>query len=136
MEIFTFDKDITVFYVTATSFPAGIMAAHEQLHTYLPLLHERKHFGLSRPEGNEGIVYRAAAEETYPGEAEKFHCETLVLKKGKYASLYVADFVKNFQEIDQAFRQLLQLPGLDPQGYCVEWYLDNTDVRCMIRLEQ
>jgi hypothetical protein len=69
------------------------------------------------------------------GEAEKLNCKTLVLKKGKYISLTVNDYMKDLSSIEQAFKQLLSYPGLDPQGYCVEWYLNEIVVKCMIRLK-
>jgi predicted transcriptional regulator YdeE len=137
METIKFDNDIKVFYVTAKTFPEGIPDATNKLHTLFPFSKERKIFGLSRPENNDKIVYRAAAEELEPGEAEKFNCETLIIKKGKYVSLTVNDFRKDVMSIDRAFKQLLKEPNLDPQGYCVEWYAtDKEAVKCMIRLNE
>ncbi len=62
METTTFDNDITILYVTAASFPEGIMNAHNHLHTLVPFYKNRKYFGISRPE-HGGITYKAAAEE-------------------------------------------------------------------------
>ena len=139
METLTFDKNLKVFYVTASSFPDGVMAAHEQLNKIAPAGPGRKHFGLSRPEPDSRppgtIVYRAAAEELNPGEAEKYNCGTLLLRKGKYACFTVKDFRANIQAIDKTFQTLLALPNLDPEGYCVEWYFNDKDVKCMVRLE-
>jgi hypothetical protein len=127
--------DIKVFYVTAESFPKGIQSAHDRLHALVPFTTERKYFGLSRPENNSGIVYRAATEETYDNESKKYDCETLVIKKGNYASIIVQDFRKDTLSITRAFETLLDQPGLDPQGYCVEYYSNTREeVQCMIRL--
>jgi hypothetical protein len=63
METIILDKDIKVFYVTASTFPEGILAAHQTLHAKIPYSTERKYFGISRPENNGKIVYRAAAEK-------------------------------------------------------------------------
>jgi hypothetical protein len=30
---------------------------------------------------------------------------------------------------------LLTQPNIDPNGYCLEWYLNGKDVRCMVRLK-
>jgi hypothetical protein len=133
METITFDKDITVFYVTAKSFPEGIMDAHSALHAVVPFSTNRKFFGISRPETNV-IVYKAAAEELRHGEAKELNLDTVVLKKGKYICLTVRNYMKDEQSIGNAFKVLLASPGLDPQGYCVEWYFNETDVKCMIRL--
>ncbi len=137
METIKLENDIKVFYVTAKTFPQGIPEATGKLHALFPFSPERKIFGLSRPENNGAIVYRAAAEELKPGEAEQFNCDTLIIKKGNYISLMVNDFRKDIMSIDRAFKQLLKHPNLDPQGYCVEWYAtDEASVRCMIRLDE
>lgn len=135
MEKLTFDHDITLFYVTAISYPDGILHAHQTLHAKVPFTIDRDYFGVSRPE-NGSIVYRAAAKELINGEAEKYGCDTLVLKKGTYISLNVKNYRKNPTVITTAFERLLLRPDLDPQGYCVEWYSNDEDaLKCMIRLK-
>ncbi|MCR6640510.1 MAG: transcriptional regulator [Sporocytophaga sp.] len=135
MDKIRFDKDVKVFYVNAKSFPEGIQEAHQKLHSLIPFSKDRKYFGVSRPEQGDGIIYRAAAEELEPGEAESFRLESLVLKKGDYVSVTIKDYAKDIMSIDRAFKELLALPDLDPQGYCVEWYYNEKDVKCMIRLQ-
>lgn len=135
METISIEKDIKVFYVSAKSFPDGIMEAHRNLHSIVPFSNDRKYFGLSRPENNSGIVYRAATEEIQEGEAEKYNCESLIIKKGNYISKVISNYRENFQNIGVAFHQLLANPDIDPQGYCVEWYLNENDVNCMVRLK-
>jgi len=134
METQVFNNDIKVFYVKAASFPNGVMEAHNKLHALVSFTSERKLLGLSRPEDGQ-IIYMAAAEELQAGEGEKLGCPTMVLKKGNYLCITVTDFMKNIPAIQKAFNELTSQPGIDPQGYCVEWYYNNTDVRCMIRLE-
>ena len=123
METIILDNDIKVFYITATSFPDGIMDAHKKLHALVPFSTDRKYFGISRPEKDGVIVYKAAAEEINQGEAEKLNCDTLVLEKGKYICLTINNYMKDIQSIDRSFKTLLSYPDLDPKGYCVEWYL-------------
>lgn len=136
METLTFDKDITVFYITATSFPAGVKAAHEKLHSLIPFSTSRKYFGLSRPENSDSkIIYRAAAEELEPGEAKQLNLDTIVLKKGRYSVITIHDYMKDIPAIGNAFQELISLPGIDPQGYCVEWYITDKEVKCMIRMK-
>jgi hypothetical protein len=134
METITLDTDIKVLYTTAASFPDGIVEAHEKLHLLIPFSEERKYFGISRPEG-DGIVYRAAAEELYPGEAARFKLATLILKKGRYICITVKDYISNLPDINHAFTNLIEQSEIDPMGYCVEWYYNNRDVRCMVRLD-
>lgn len=133
MKTITFDKDITVMYVQASSFPNGVMAAHEKLHSIVPFSAERKYLGISRPEDG-AIQYKAGAEITKEGEAEQYKLGTLVLPKGDYVSITINDYMKDIPAIGQAFNQLTALPGIDPNGYCVEWYLNDKDVICMVRV--
>ena len=96
----------------------------------------RKYFGISRPE-NKKIIYRAGTEETFAGEAEKYKCDTLTIKKGNYISAVVKDFRKDKTSIAKTFDELLKQPNIDPEGYCVEWYANDKDeARCMVRLNQ
>jgi predicted transcriptional regulator YdeE len=133
MENYTFEEDINVICITASSFPEGVMAAHQKLHTLVPFSTDRRYFGLSRPE-NGSIVYKAAAEGLSTGEADALKCERIVLPKGKYVSVTVHDYMNDLPAIGKIFSQLIALPDIDPRGYCVEWYLDKTDVICMVRL--
>jgi hypothetical protein len=133
METIILDDDIKVMYVTATSFPDGVMAAFDKLYALISPDGSRRIFGISRPE--KGVItYRATAEEMVEGEGKKMSCETLVLKHGKYQAITIHDFMKNIPAIGAAFQQILSQPGIDPDGYCVEWYLNGEDVQCMVRL--
>lgn len=135
MEKYQLDREIKVFYIQADSFPAGVMAAWQKLHSLFPEPRERKYFGISWPEDKDAIVYKAATEENYPGEAVKYGCETFLIKKGEYTSTVIVDFMKDVQRIGAAFRELLGNPQIDPGGCCVEVYFNEKDVRCMVRLE-
>ena len=134
METKTVNKGIKVFYVTATSFPDGIKQAHEKLHSLIPFSKDRRYFGISRPE-NGIIIYRAAAEELNDREAESLNLDTLILKKGNYISLTINNYMKDIPAIGEAFKLLLSNRDIDPQAYCVEWYLSDKDVKCMVRLK-
>jgi hypothetical protein len=133
VETVTFDKDFKVMYVIAASFPNGVLAAHQQLHSLIPFSDTRKYFGISRPE-NGTIIYKAGAEELKSGEAEELNLETLTLKKGNYLSVFVHDYMKDVPAIGKTFDLLTAQPGIDPQGYCVEIYLNDKYAQCMIRL--
>lgn len=136
MEIINLDDDIKIFYVEATSYPDGIFDAHQKLHTIVPFSADRKYFGLSRPENEKyDIFYKAGTEETEEGEAESYNCNTLIIKRGKYLCTTVKDFRKDLLAISNTFQELLTHPDLDPEGYCLEWYSNTSEVvRCMIRL--
>lgn len=134
METILINSDVKVFYVTAKSFPDGVLDAHQKLHSLIPFSNERKYYGISRPE-NGKIVYRAAAQEIETGEATRLKCATLTLPAGNYVFKTVKGFMRNPKIIGEVFTELLQTPDLDPEGYCVEHYLDDDVVQCMIRLD-
>jgi predicted transcriptional regulator YdeE len=133
METIHINDDIKVLYSTAKSFPEGIMDAFNELQSKVPASKNRIYYGISRPE-NGHITYKAAVEELYNGEAEKLGFDKMVIKKGLYSCSTIKDFMKNTPEIGKAFQELLTSPNLDPNGYCVEWYLNDQDVICMVRL--
>jgi hypothetical protein len=133
METMTLDQDLVVFYIPASTFPAGVEAAHQHLHDLIPYTQDRKYFGISRPEKGE-IHYKAGAAELFPGEGQQLGCATLVLKKGKYISRKISNFMQDIPAIGRTFQEMLETENLDPEGYCVEWYVTQQDVLCMIRL--
>jgi hypothetical protein len=134
MKSYFLEQDIKVFFVEADSFPDGVLAAHQQLHSLIPYSHNRKYFGISNPDRTGTIIYKAAAEELTLHEAEKLGLRTFVIKSGKYTSVVIKDYQKEITAIGKAFSVLLTDPAIDPQGACIEWYLNDTDVQCMVRL--
>lgn len=134
MEKYRFSNDINIFCVSAKSFPNGILEAHQTLHSLVLFVKERRYFGISRPYKGS-IVYKAAAEEMQQGEAKKLGCEPFTIKNGHYISIVIADFMKDIPSIGRAFQQLLSHPDIDPNGYCVEWYFNDQDLRCIVRLD-
>ena len=135
METYILGNDIRVFCVTAKSFPDGIMEAFEKLHASVNAGERGRQFGISRPNQKGQIVYKAALEEINEGDAERFGCEPFVIQNGSYIYLDRLNFMKDLQSIGKAFNELISQPGIDPNGYCLEWYLNDNDVRCMVRLD-
>ena len=75
MEKYELIKDINVAYVPATSFPEGIKAAFEKLESLIPPEENRTVFGLSWPDKNGKIMYKAAVEEKYKSEGKNYGLE-------------------------------------------------------------
>jgi hypothetical protein len=134
MESFQLDKDIDVFYVTAASFPDGVMEAFDKLNALLPKNEKRTLYGISFPDRSGKIIYRAAAEAKHPGEGSQLGCESFVIQKGKYESTTVRNFMTNLTAVRQAFDRMLKNPKLHPQGYCLEIYANDHDVQCLVKL--
>lgn len=134
MTEYTLKHDMELLYITAASFPDGVMAAHEQLQAVLQFTTERKYYGISFPGADGNIMYKAAAEKMHEGEEMESGLEIFLLKKGLYASILVQDYMNHIPAIGEAFQTLLKHPKLDPGGACVEWYINEADVQCMVRL--
>ena len=135
MESIFLEKGIKVFYVTATPFPEGIQGAYQKLHSLIGSPAGRRFFGISYPETSSKIIYEAAVEESHHGEGKELGCEIFIIKKGQYISIYIKDFMNDIPKIGRSFQELLADERIDPKGCCVEEYLHDKDVRCMVRLK-
>jgi len=134
METFKLDKPVHVLCVTATSFPAGIGEAWNKLRKFFPPEEKRTYYGISFGDGKEGVIYKAAAEERLEGEAEQLDCERFTVKEGSYIGTVIKDWKKDETIIGRTFQQLLEDPRIDKDnGYCVEIYLNEQDVQCMVK---
>lgn len=137
MDSFNLSEDLPVMCVTADSFPNGIESAHQQLHQMLDSSKEKRDFfGISHPDKNGKIIYKAAATEIESGEAARLGLETFTIKKGSFNSFFIKNFRDDIENIREAFEILLKQPEVDPEGYCLEWYIGHDDVKCMVPLDE
>jgi hypothetical protein len=68
-------------------------------------------------------------------EAEKLGLDRFLIPKGIYIGIEIPDFMNHIPEIGKSFKELLASPDIDPNGFCLEMYMGETDVRCMVKLE-
>ncbi|OYU94635.1 MAG: transcriptional regulator [Bacteroidetes bacterium B1(2017)] len=132
MELIQIENPIEVFYIEASSFPEGVLEAHQKMHALIPFNAERKSFGISRPEQGK-IVYKVAAQELVEGELSQYNLPSFSIAAGTYYGLKIADFRKDISSIQQAFDHILSHAPIHPQGYCIEWYQGMNDVMCMVK---
>ncbi|MCL5031019.1 MAG: transcriptional regulator [Bacteroidetes bacterium] len=135
MEKYFLEDDIKLICVPAKSFPDGVMEAFERLAKKTSSKNGRNLFGISYPGKDGKIIYKAAANKLFDGEAEELRCESFTVKKGNYNAIFISDFMNNISDISKAFNEILKDPLIDPNGCCVEMYLNEKDVRCMVRLD-
>lgn len=136
MDSFNLSEDIKVMCVAADSFPNGVESAHQQLHALFTDKEKRHFFGISWPDKNGKIIYKAAAEEIEAGEAENLGLETFTIKKGTFNSFFIKNYKEDVETIREAFEILLKQVEVDPKGYCLEWYIGSDDVKCMVPLDE
>ncbi len=135
MEIYKFKENLEVFCVTADKFPEGIEAAHFKLHSILNDGKMRKFFGISYPNENGNIIYKAAAEELFPGESEKYGLEGFTICKGDYISRTLFNWQSDITQVSKTFHELLKDKRIDKTGYCLEMYINDNDMICMVPSE-
>ena len=105
------------------------------MHSYVTYSEKRNSFGISAPDKTGTIIYKSAAEELEKGEFGKHGLPQFVIKKGNYIFIIIKDFMKDIPAISKAFDKLLSNPNIDPNGCCLEWYLSQSNLRCMVRLK-
>lgn len=127
------EDDIRVFYITAPSFPDKVLETHQKMHRLVEYNEARKSFGISYPVKSGNIIYKVAAEELIEGELEKHGLEEMIIPKGEYLYIDIRDFMDNITAIGQAFDELIQDERIDPNGFCVEWYMKQNLCRCMVK---
>jgi hypothetical protein len=135
METYIIEKDIRCHRIKATSFPEGVLAAHQLLHSLFAFDGKRRFYGISVPEGKGAISYWAALEKPDDDNVQDKRLEEFVISKGQYSGIDIKDFRSDIPVIGRTFQQLLTHPELDPNGFCLEWYYNISDVRCMVRLK-
>ncbi|TVQ95011.1 MAG: transcriptional regulator [Bacteroidetes bacterium] len=133
MKIISMPTEIVLFYIQAESFPKGVKDAFLKLESLLPTRRGRKFYGIYEEQDGQ-VIYRAAVEELYPGEAEKYNCKYYFLKPGDYLSITLSNWEKHLEKIEVAFDRLAESPTVDPQSPSVEFYKSSKELICMMRL--
>lgn len=128
------ENDVAVLCVAAESFPEGIQPAFKELKKRIPVNDARKPYGISKPERDGTITYRAGVEEAFAGEAERSGCDRFVLKKGTYLCRTVTQWQAKIETLGKIFGELICDPRLDPASPCVEIYQSRTELICMVRI--
>jgi hypothetical protein len=133
--IFSLEKEISVLCVNADSFPDGIPGAFETLNQKLPSRDGRTYYGISWMDQTGRIIYKAAVGEIAEDNHQQHGLESYRIRNGTYISTMVTDFMQNVSVMAETFKKLLADPRVDKNGYCVEIYVDQKDVQCMVTLD-
>jgi len=133
MSNYRLEKDIKVICEAARSFPNDIMGAFDRLKKLVPNSESRTVYGISHMDHGK-IIYKAANPESYAGEAEALGAESYIIKAGDYISETLQNWRDNGNIVGDTFQKLLADPRIDPQGACIEWYKENGEMMCMIRI--
>jgi hypothetical protein len=132
MKTITIPKDISVFGIQVRTFPNGVGEAYDKLVKMIPGGFSRPYYGISYME-NGKMIYYAAAEELNPGEAEKYSCERLSIKKGKYLAEELLNWRSKVHQVKDIFQRLVADERTDKTTPGVEWYKNEEEMLCMIK---
>lgn len=128
------EKDIVVFYVEATSFPDGIVEAFTNLKNILGPIKNTTFYGISKPEKNKGIVYKAAASISSTN-IENINLPRLIIPAGNYYSIHIADYTTDISQFTKAFENLLAQPQIATDTFCIEVYNNDNpnEATCLVK---
>jgi hypothetical protein len=132
MEIYSQPEDITVFGIQVKTFPTGIPEAFDSLMKIFG--NSRTYYGLSWFAEDDSIKYYAMVSETIPGEAKQYDYDTLLVRKGKYRTETIYNWLSKVDSIKEVFHGLMPGNRPDKDHPCVEWYKSDDEMLCMVKL--
>lgn len=136
METYNLKNDLKVFGKEVPTFPVGVSDAFHQLITTIPDGSSRAYYGLSHMDETGKIIYKAAAEEKYAGEAEKYNCDRYIIEKGEYLAVTLADWRGKTDCIKDMFHDMMEDDRADKTKEVVEWYKTDTEMLCLVKMRQ
>jgi len=136
METYKLKNDLKVFGKEVPTFPVGVSDAFHQLITIIPDGSNRSYYGLSHMDETGKIIYKAAAEEKYAGEAEKYNCDRYIIEKGEYLAVTLADWRGKTDCIKDMFHDMMEDDRADKTKEVVEWYKTDTEMLCLVKMRQ
>lgn len=130
-----FPFSLKVFGVHVKTFPFGIGAAFDALMNRMSGDRNRSYFGISELSLNGDILYYAAAEEMFEGEAKQYGYDIYIVKQGEYLTVTVTDWKKKTACIKDVFEAMLDDHRIDKRNPCIEWYKNEDEMVCMVKLD-
>jgi hypothetical protein len=127
--------DIQVYCLKARSFPDGVSAVYDRLHTEYPPEGGRSYFGISRPVPDGAITYMAAVKLSDTDGTPSSDYVPFTVLKGRYVAIDISNYMANLPAIGAAFAEMIREPDVAPDGYCLEVYLSPTELTCMVKLK-
>ena len=134
METYVIKKNIEAFGFQVKTFPKGIGEAFDSLIEMVPERLNRSYYGISYMAPDNKPVYIAAVEEKNKGEAERNKCERFTIEQGKYLAVSVKDWRKKTDTIKDVFHEMMNEKNIDHSKPCVEWYKNDDEMLCMLKL--
>jgi hypothetical protein len=135
MEIYDLKEDLNVMGLQLKKFPDGIGELFDELITRIPGGFSRSYYGISRMNRDNEITYYATAEKLGPEEPGILKLNEYAIEKGRYLTVRLHDWRKNLQNIKATFTEILKDERADHQKPCVEWYKNEQEMLCMVKMK-
>jgi len=136
METYNLKNDLKVFGKEVRTFPLGVAEAFHDLLTMIPDGSHRAYYGLSHIDEMGKIIYKAAAEENYAGEAEKYNCKRYLIEKGEYLAVSITNWRDNTDCIKDVFHDMMEDDRADKTKEVVEWYKTETEMLWLVKAKE
>jgi predicted transcriptional regulator YdeE len=133
MEVIQISDDIRAMGFQVRSFPHGIGEAFEALADKIDDGLNRAYFGIAYMSATNEPIYQAAAEILEAGEPTQYHLETYIIEKGNYLAATLRDWHKNIHKIKEIFTEITRDSRVR-NSPCIEWYKDDDEMICMVKL--
>jgi hypothetical protein len=133
MEVFQLKEDIHAMGFQVKSFPDGIGDAFNTLLNKIDGGLNRAYYGISYMTPAHEILYNAAAEVLNPREPEQYDLQRYIISKGNYRAVALRDWRKNLHMIKEIFTEI-NCDSLTAGSPCIEWYKDEEEMICMVKL--
>ncbi|MET0634483.1 MAG: hypothetical protein ABWZ25_00565 [Chitinophagaceae bacterium] len=136
MDTITLEKDLRVIGKPVPDFPNGIKEAFDSLVDILPGGFEgRPYYGLSYMDGDK-VVYHATAHEITDDEATRYNQTAYTIPKGDYLAVTIKQWHSKIDSIGLTFHSLMADKRADLSTPCVEWYKNDDEMVCMVRVKE
>ena len=135
METYNLSHDIKAFGVQVKTFPMGVGEAFHDLIQKLPNGDKRSYYGISVCIDKD-VIYSAAAEEAFPGEASKYDYEKYQIQKGEYLTEEIKGWQQKTECIKDVFAEMMKDKRVNSTlpPVCIEWYKNTEEMLCMIKI--
>jgi hypothetical protein len=134
MKIHTIKEDIRVLCKLVPEFPKGIKEGFDSLIAKFGQA-GRGYYGISYMENNK-IIYKVAVSVSAKDDVAKSDLEPFTITKGDYLAETVTDWMPKTDQIKGIFEGLMKDQRFDDNFPCVEWYKDDKEMMCMVRIKK
>lgn len=134
METIVIHEEISLYYIEVQNFPNDIGATFSKFFSIFETFEKRRMYGISWTE-NGKFCYVVAAEEKVKNELSKHQLSKILIKNGEYRCIRIKNYIDDITQIAAAFDKLKSTPNLDYNGNCIEWYVEEDEVICMVKLD-